>query len=65
MEEDNPPTGAESKTQIDERVKDFLNMLKKEYSDKKILVVTHAGTFLSILRVLNKENMSIRKLRNG
>lgn len=46
-----PPKG-ESFLQIDERVKSFFDMLKREYVDKKVLLVTHGGVINAIFRVL-------------
>lgn len=50
---DKPPKDAESVKDIDDRVIDFINTLKSDYKDKKVLVVTHAGTVLSFMRVLH------------
>ena len=48
--QENLPTG-ESIPQVESRVKEFLNYVKKEYQGKKILVITHAG----IIRIIKRE----------
>lgn len=48
-----PPKG-ESISEIDIRVSEFLKMLKENYSDKNVIVVTHAGVIHSAGRVLSK-----------
>lgn len=40
--------GIESSEHIQNRVNRFLNMLNKKYKGKDILIVTHAGTIISI-----------------
>ena len=56
-----PPKG-ESIAQIDTRVAEFLEMLKKSYSDKNIIVITHAGIIHSIGRVLSQKIESVNHL---
>lgn len=46
-----PPNG-ESVDELESRIIDFINMLKKDYRDKKILVVTHGGVINAIHRLL-------------
>lgn len=53
---DKVPKGGETFALLDTRVQNFLEMIKREYSSKKILIVTHAGTLYAIYRVLNLKN---------
>lgn len=56
-----PPNG-ESREEVLVRVNDFVEFLKNNYDNKRILVVTHAGTIKSFLRLFNLENRSINNL---
>lgn len=55
-----PPNG-ETFEEIDNRVTEFIQMLKNNYSDKNILVVTHAGVIYAMHRVLG---LKPKKLQN-
>ena len=57
-----PPSGAESIDEINARVKDFIQMLKQNYDGKKVLVVTHAGTVLALMRILNRDDLGLGNL---
>ena len=57
-----PPKG-ESITEVDNRDIDFLNMLKENYNDRKVLVVTHNGVIRSFSRILNKDFKRINNLQ--
>lgn len=59
---DSAPNNGESINDIQKRVNDFINFLKENYSDKKILVITHAGVIYAIQRVLNLKVKSVNNL---
>ncbi len=59
---DSAPTNGESINDIQERVNDFINFLKENYSAKKILVITHAGVIYAIQRVLNLKVNTVKNL---
>lgn len=56
-----PPKG-ESILDIISRVKEFIEYLKENYSDKKILVITHAGVIYAIQIALKLEKQKIDNL---
>lgn len=47
-----PPNG-EKLEEFDNRITQFITMLKKDYQNKKVLVVTHAGVIYAIHRKLD------------
>ncbi len=59
---DSAPNNGESINDIQKRVNDFINFLKENYSDKKILVITHAGVIYAIQRVLNLNLKAVNNL---
>ena len=48
--------------EIDKRVSDFLNMVKENYKDKNVLVITHAGVIHSVRRILSNDVESAEHL---
>ena len=46
------PLNGETFEEFDSRICDFLQMLKNNYSDEKILVITHGGVIYAIHRIL-------------
>lgn len=46
-----PPNG-ETFKEFDSRISEFLEMIKNNYTDEKILVVTHGGVIYAINRIL-------------
>lgn len=56
-----PPNG-ETFEDFDHRILSFLDMLKHNYQDKKILVITHAGVINAIHRTLGLKINSIKNL---
>ena len=56
-----PPNG-ESTYEITTRVKDFIDFLKENYGDKKVLVVTHAGIIYAVQVALGLEINPINNL---
>lgn len=56
-----PPNG-ETFEEFDSRILDFLEMLKDNYNDEKILVVTHGGVIYAIHRILGLEIKVIENL---
>ena len=56
-----PPNG-EKICEIDKRVSDFLNMVKENYKDKNVLVITHAGVIHSVRRILSNDVESAEHL---
>ena len=55
-----PPNG-ETFEEFDKRVLDFLEMIKRNYNDEKILVVTHGGVIYAIYRILG---LKVRLIAN-
>lgn len=55
-----PPNG-ESTTEITKRVLDFIDFLKANYNDKRILIITHAGIVYAIQVALG---MKIKPINN-
>lgn len=53
---DKVPKGGETFAELDARIQSFLEMVKQQYSSKKVLVVTHGGVLHAVYRVLNLEN---------
>lgn len=53
---DKVPEGGETFAELDHRVQSFLEMLKQQYSSKKVLVVTHGGILHALYRVLKLKN---------
>ncbi|MFA6296421.1 MAG: histidine phosphatase family protein [Patescibacteria group bacterium] len=47
----------ESRKEIEERVREFIEKVKKEYVDKNILVVSHGGINAAIYKVLNNSSI--------
>lgn len=47
---------------MQKRVNDFINFLKENYSDKRILVITYAGVIYAIQRVLNLKVKAVNNL---
>ena len=56
-----PPNG-ETFEEFDNRILDFLEMLKKDYNNKKILIVTHGGVIYAIHRILGLKVKVIENL---
>ena len=56
-----PPNG-ETFEEFDSRILDFLEMIKHNYSEKKILVVTHGGVMYAIHRILGLKVKIIENL---
>lgn len=56
-----PPNG-ETFEEFDSRISDFLKMLKKNYNNKKILIVTHGGVIYAIYRILRLKVKEIENL---
>lgn len=47
-----PPNG-ETIEELDDRVTKFITMLRNDYKDKRILIITHAGIIYTMYRILN------------
>ena len=56
-----PPNG-ETFEEFDDRILSFLEMIKNNYNDKKILVVTHGGVIYAIYRILGLKVRTIENL---
>lgn len=56
-----PPNG-ETFEALDNRISEFLEVLKTKYQDKKILVVTHGGVIYAIHRILGLKVKPIENL---
>ena len=56
-----PPNG-ETFEDFDSRILEFLKMLKNNYANKKILVVTHGGVIYAIYRILGLKVKIIENL---
>lgn len=56
-----PPNG-ETFEEFDSRILDFLEMIKSNYSEKKILIVTHGGVMYAIHRILGLKVKAIENL---
>jgi len=56
-----PPNG-ETLEEVDHRIIQFLTMLKKDYKDKRVLIVTHAGIIYAIHRVLKMPKRMVDNL---
>lgn len=56
-----PPNG-ETFEEFDGRILSFLEMIKNNYNDKKILVVTHGGVIYAIYRILGLKVKTIENL---
>lgn len=56
-----PPNG-ETFEEFDSRILDFLEMIKKDYNNKKILIVTHGGVIYAIYRILGIKVKTVENL---
>lgn len=56
-----PPNG-ETFKEFDSRILEFLEMLRNNYKDKNILVITHAGVIYGIYRILGLKIKAIENL---
>lgn len=56
-----PPNG-ETFEEFDGRILDFLEMIKNNYSKKKVLVITHGGAVYAIHRILGLKVKTIENL---
>lgn len=56
-----PPNG-ETFEDFDGRILEFLEMIKNNYSDKKVLIVTHGGVIYAIHRILGLKVKAIENL---
>lgn len=56
------PLNGETFKEFDNRILDFLKMIKTDYSDKKILIVTHGGVIYSVCRILEIKLKPIENL---
>lgn len=56
-----PPNG-ETFEDFDSRILEFLEMIKNNYNDKKILIVTHGGVIYGIHRILGLKMKAIGNL---
>lgn len=56
-----PPNG-ETFEDFDSRILEFLEMVKNNYKDKKILVITHGGVIYAIYRILGLKMKVIENL---
>lgn len=56
-----PPNG-ETFEEFNSRISDFLEMLKKNYNNKKLLIVTHGGVIYAIYRILGLKVKAIENL---
>lgn len=56
-----PPNG-ETFEDFDSRILNFLEMIKKNYTDKNILIVTHGGVIYALCRILGLEFKIIENL---
>lgn len=56
-----PPNG-ETFEEVEDRITQFITMLKNDYKDKKILVITHLGIIYAINRKLGKKVKPIDNL---
>lgn len=56
-----PPNG-ETFEEFDNRILDFLEMLKNDYNNEKILIVTHGGVIYAIHRILGLKVRAIENL---
>lgn len=56
-----PPNG-ETFKEFDSRIYEFLEMIKNNYTDEKILVVTHGGVIYAINRMLGLKVKVIENL---
>lgn len=59
---DSTPNNGESISDMQKRINDFINFLKENYSDKRILVITHAGVIYATQRVLNLKVKAVNNL---
>lgn len=57
-----PPNG-ETFEDFDSRILEFLEMIKNNYSNKKVLVVTHGGVIYAIYRILGIKVKAIDNLQ--
>lgn len=56
-----PPNG-ESKKDLASRVTSFIEFLKRNYEDKKILIITHGGVINVTLTILGMPKTEINNL---
>jgi len=52
------PEGGESELDVDKRVKKFLDENMNEWKGKIVLIMTHGGTKISLLKILNKDGIA-------
>ena len=56
-----PPNG-KTFEKFDSRILEFLEMIKKDYDNQKILIVTHGGVIYAIYRILGLKVKVIENL---
>jgi len=56
-----PPNG-ETYESLDKRILEFLEMLKENYNNENILIITHAGIIYAIHRILGQKCSTIDNL---
>lgn len=56
-----PPNGETSEA-FDSRILEFLEMIKNNYNDKKVLIITHRGVICAIFRILRLKVKTIENL---
>ena len=56
------PHNGETFEEFDSRILEFLEMIKNNYKDKKILIVTHGGVIYAIHRILGLKVRAIENL---
>lgn len=56
-----PPNG-ETREEFDSRILEFLEMIKNNYNNKKVLIITHGGVIYAMYRILGLKVKTIENL---
>lgn len=59
---DSTPPNGESSVEITKRIEDFIDFLKKNYADKRVLIISHAGIVYALQKTLGLEVKPIDNL---
>lgn len=59
---DSTPPNGESSVEITERIEEFIDFLKENYADKRVLIISHAGIVYALQKALGLEVKPIDNL---
>jgi len=62
LEYEMTPEGGERFEEVEARARDFMDMLKRDYGDKKVVCVSHAGTIFSVLEICGIKGVELHNV---